>query len=55
MVDGNKDTFWETDWDASVNGLPAHFLIDLGKETSNVSRLVYTPRQSGNNLNRGGH
>lgn len=51
MVDGNKDTFWETDWDASVNGLPAHFLIDLGKETSNVSRLVYTPRQSGNNLN----
>lgn len=51
MLDGNKDTFWETDWDANVNGLPAHFLIDLGKETSNVSRLVYTPRQSGNNLN----
>lgn len=46
-IDGNVNTLWHTAW----SGSPAHphnIQIDLG-DTYNVSKLIYTPRPTGDN------
>ena len=46
MLDGNKGTIWETDWSQGSTQLPAEILVDMGEVKENVSRVIYTPRQS---------
>ena len=46
MLDGNKSTIWETDWSQGSTQLPAEILVDMGEVKENVSRVIYTPRQT---------
>lgn len=46
MLDGNKSTIWETDWSQGSTPLPAEILVDMGEVKENVSRVIYTPRQT---------
>lgn len=46
MPDGNKSTIWETDWSQGSTQLPAEILVDMGEVKENVSRVIYTPRQT---------
>ncbi|MRB57532.1 metalloprotease, partial [Bacillus thuringiensis] len=43
--DGNKDTFWHTNW-SPVAPMPHEIQIDLGA-TYNLSKFSYLPRQDG--------
>lgn len=44
-IDGNRNTFWHTNWDGSDKS--PYITLELNNEY-NISKLTYMPRQSGN-------
>lgn len=48
LLDGNKTTMWESDWSKELNvSLPVDAItLDLGAIQQDVSRFIYTPRQT---------
>lgn len=51
MLDGNKSTWWESDWSSSANYFEPgdYFIIDLGKVREDLSQIIFTPRQDNQN------
>lgn len=51
MLDGNKSTWWESDWSSSATYFEPgdYFIIDLGKVREDLSQIIFTPRQDNQN------
>lgn len=51
MLDGNKRTWWESDWSSSATYFEPgdYFIIDLGKVREDLSQIIFTPRQDNQN------
>ena len=51
MLDGNKSTWWESDWSTSATYFEPgdYFIIDLGKVREDLSQIIFTPRQDNQN------
>lgn len=55
VLDGDADTYWHTAYgNGPADPLPHYFVIDLGREVSNLGQLTLTPRQSSNGSGRVG-
>ncbi|MDO4412316.1 endo-alpha-N-acetylgalactosaminidase family protein [Cutibacterium sp.] len=52
ILDGNKDTYWHTQWSGTVAPPPHWFVVKLGDAPINLGRIDLTPRQSSNGSGR---
>lgn len=54
VLDGDINSYWHTIWyqGSGKNQMPHKFIIDLGKEVSDLGRVTLTPRQSSNGSGR---
>ncbi|QXT63218.1 NPCBM/NEW2 domain-containing protein [Tessaracoccus palaemonis] len=52
VLDGDKDTYWHTQWNGTLVEPPHHLTLRLADEAVNLGRVTLTPRQSSNGSGR---
>ncbi|MFD2116105.1 InlB B-repeat-containing protein [Paenibacillus yanchengensis] len=57
MTDGDSQTMYESNWDAKDTSKYTfrrgeYIVLDLGEERENIGQIMYTPRQTGKNVEK---
>lgn len=52
ILDGNRNSYWHTQWSPSVIQPPHSYIVKLGDTAKSLAKIVLTPRQSSNGSGR---